>query len=325
MLCAGARLPYAVAMNPTIIAYPGLGAFEALFGARYDILKLPQDAEARAQVLHDDGARVQAAVVIGSIGLPAPILSALPNLKLIAAFGVGYDGVDLETARARGIAVTNCPNINHEDVADVAMGLIISCARRIAEGDRLVRAGGWTSPVAFPPPRRLRGRKLGIVGLGAIGDAIGQRGEAFGMDIAWTGPRPKDAKWRYEADLHALATWADVLALALRPDPGTEKMIDARVLEALGPEGILVNVSRGSVVDEDALIAALKSGTLGAAGLDVFETEPTPAARWADFPNTTLTPHFGGGTRDSIMESAQLVLENLRRHFAGEELATRVV
>lgn len=311
-------------MKPKIIAYPGLGAFEALFAPHFDLLKLPAEPDARAAILRDQGADVEAAVVIGSIGLPAPIMAALANLKLIAAFGVGYDGVDLETAKARGIAVTNCPNINHEDVADVAIGLIISCARRIAEGDRLVRAGGWTSPVAFPPPRRLRGRKLGIVGLGAIGDAIARRGEALGMEIAWTGPRPKDVTWRYEADLHALAVWADVLALALRPDPGTERMIDAHVLGALGPDAMLVNVSRGSVVDEDALIAALKSGALGSAGLDVFETEPTPTARWADVPNTTLTPHFGGGTRDSIMESAQLVLENLRRHFAGEELATRV-
>lgn len=312
-------------MKPKIIAYPGLGAFEALFGANYDVLKLPTEADARAEILRAQGADVEAAVVIGSIGLPAPILSALPNLKLIAAFGVGYDGIDLDTAKARGIAVTNCPSINHEDVADVALGLILSCARRIADGDRLVRAGGWTSPVAFPPPQRVSTRKLGIVGLGSIGDAIARRGEAFGMEIAWTGPRPKDVKWRYEPDLHALASWADVLALALRPDPGTEKMIDARILTALGPNGMLVNVSRGSVVDEDALIAALQSGALGSAGLDVFETEPSPAARWRDVPNTTLTPHFGGGTRESIMASAQLVLENMRRHYAGEALATRVV
>lgn len=312
-------------MKPKIIAYPGLGAFEALFAPNYDLLKLPADAEARAAVLRDGGASVEAAVVIGSIGLPAPIMSALPNLKLIAGFGVGYDGVDLETAKARGIAVTNCPNINHEDVADVAMALILSCARHIAAGDHFVRDGKWTSPVSFPPPKRVSARKLGIVGLGAIGDAIARRAQAFGMEIAWFGPRPKDAPWRYEPDLHALATWADVLALALRPDPGTEKMIDARILSALGPEGMLVNVSRGSVVDEDALIAALKTGTLGSAGLDVFETEPSPAARWRDVPNTTLTPHFGGGTRESIMASAQLVLENIRRHYAGEELATRVV
>jgi len=311
-------------MKPKIIAYPGLGAFEGLFAPHYDMLKLPADAAERATYLRESGPGTQAGVVIGSIGLPADIMAALPDLKLIAAFGVGYDGVDLNAAGARKIAVTNCPNINHEDVADVAMGLMISCARHIAAGDRFVRAGKWVSPVSFPPPRRLGGRKLGIVGLGAIGDAVARRAAAFGMEIAWNGPRPKQVAWRYEPDLLSLATWADVLVMALRPDPGTEKMINADVLKALGGDGMLINVSRGSVIDEDALIAALRSGALGSAGLDVFETEPTSADRWPDVPNTTLTPHFGGGTRESIMESAQLVLENLRRHFAGEALATRV-
>jgi lactate dehydrogenase-like 2-hydroxyacid dehydrogenase len=311
-------------MKPTILPFPGLGAFEQLFGAHYEVLKLPHDPGERAAKLAAEGGKVEAAVVIGSIGLPADILAALPNLKLIAAFGVGYDGVDLGAARDRGIVVTNCPNINHEDVADVALGLMISCVRNIAAGDRAVRDGSWKGVATFPPPRRLKSRKLGIVGLGAIGDALAIRAAACGMEIAWTGPRPKSTPWRYEPDLHALATWADVLAMTLRPDPGTEKMIDTRMLDALGPEGIVINVARGSVIDEDALIAALKEGRIGGAGLDVFATEPSPPERWAGVPNTTLTPHFGGGTRESIMESAQLVLENLRRHFAGEPLATRV-
>lgn len=311
-------------MRPTIIAYPGLGAFEQLFGADYEIFRLPADPAERAAKLAGEGEKVEAAVVIGSIGLPAEIMAALPRLKLIAAFGVGYDGVDLTGASDRGIAVTNCPNINHEDVADVALGLMISCVRNIAAGDRAVRSGAWKGVATFAPPKRLSARRLGIVGLGAIGDALALRAAACGMEIAWTGPREKSTPWRYEPDLMALAQWCDVLAMTLRPDPGTEKMIDARVLDALGAEGIVINVSRGSVIDEDALIAALKDGRLGGAGLDVFATEPSPPERWADVPNTTLTPHFGGGTRESIMESAQLVLENLRRHFAGEALATRV-
>jgi lactate dehydrogenase-like 2-hydroxyacid dehydrogenase len=310
-------------MKPVILVYPGLGALEGLFAA-YEILRLPGDPQTRAALLSERGRDVRAVVTIGSVGAPPDVLAACPNLELISVFGVGYDGVDVPAMRARGVAVTNCPNINHEDVADVALGLLISCARHIAAGDRLVRAGGWKGPVAFPPPRRLGGRMLGIVGLGAIGDAVALRAAAFGMEIAWTGPRPKTVPWRYEPDLIALARWADVLAMTLRPDPGTEKMIGAAVLDALGPDGIVINVARGSVIDEDALIAALKAGRIAAAGLDVFEQEPTPASRWADVPNVTLTPHFGGGTRDSIMESAQLVLENLRRHFAGEPLKTPV-
>ncbi|MDX2235247.1 MAG: NAD(P)-dependent oxidoreductase, partial [Hyphomonadaceae bacterium] len=202
--------------------------------------------------------------------------------------------------------------------------LILSCVRHIAAGDRLVRAGGWSGPVAFAPPKRLSARALGIVGLGAIGEALARRAQACGMSVAWTGPRAKPSPWRYEPDLLSLAAASDVLAMTLRPDPGTERMVDAAVLDALGPDGIVINVARGSVIDEDALIAALKSGRIAGAGLDVFAQEPTPPARWADVPNVTLTPHLGGGTREAILESAQLVLENLRRHFAGEALATPV-
>jgi len=311
-------------MKPTILAYPALGGLDAFFADAFDVVRLPTAGPERAAFLAETGPKIAAAVAIGSIGIPADVLAALPNLKMISCFGVGYDAIDLETTRARGIAVTNCPNINHEDVADVAFGLIISCVRNIAAGDRLVRAGGWSGPLAFPPPKRLSARKIGIVGLGAIGDAVARRAAVFGMEIAWTGPRPKPAPWRHEPSLHALASWCDVLVMTLRPDPGTENMVDAAILDALGPEGVIVNVARGSVIDEDALIAALKAGRIGGAGLDVFETEPTPPARWTDVPNLTLTPHLGGGTRDAIMESALLVLENLRRHFAGEPLATPV-
>lgn len=311
-------------MNPRILTYPGLGAFNTLFSAQYEPLSLPQDATERSAFLAVQGAGIEAAVVIGSRGLPEGAFEALPDLKLIACFGVGYDGVDLETANRRGVAVTNCPNINHEDVADTAMGLLLSCVRHIAAGDRAVRAGAWKGAMAFPPPRRLKARKLGIVGLGAIGQALGVRAQACGLEIGWCGPRPKDTPWRREPDLLSLARWSDILALALRPDPGTDRMVNAAVLEALGPEGVVINVSRGSVIDEDALIAALREGRIAGAGLDVFAVEPTPAERWADIPSVTLTPHLGGGTRESILESAQLVLENLRRHYAGEALATRV-
>ncbi|HRK65106.1 MAG TPA: NAD(P)-dependent oxidoreductase, partial [Terricaulis sp.] len=157
----------------------------------------------------------------------------------------------------------------------------------------------------------------------AIGQAIAARAEAFGLEIAWHGPRRKpDVAHRYEADLLELARWADVLAIAARGDKSTENIIDARVIDALGSDGILINVSRGSVVDEDALIAALKDGRIAGAGLDVFQEEPTPAARWKDVPNTTLTPHLGGGTREALYAGSQNVLENLRRFYAGEALLT---
>ena len=300
--------------KPVLLAHPGLGAFEGLFAAHYEVTRLPADPAT---------CRARAAVTIGSIGLPAAALRAMPDLKLIACFGAGVDGIDRALCAERGIAVTNCPAINHEDVADVAVGLIISVTRHIAAGDRMVRAGGWSGPLAFPPAPRLRGRKLGVVGLGAIGLALAARAVAHGLDVRWTGPRPKpDAPYSFESDLQTLAAWSDILAVCAPGGPATDGLIDARTIAALGPNGILINVARGSLVDEDALIAALKSGQLGGAGLDVFAQEPTPPARWADVPNVTLTPHLGGATREAIIESAQLVLENVRRFFAGEPLAT---
>ena len=270
-----------------------------------------------------DRTDIRAAVTIGHVGLTNAMIDALPNLGAIVCFGVGVDGLDLAHCTQRGVAITHGREINHEDVADVALGLMIARLRLFTEGERVLREGTWSPPLAVPPQRRLRGRKLGVVGMGAIGQAIAARAEAFGLEIAWHGPRRKpDVAHRYEADLLELARWADVLAIAARGDKSTENIIDARVIDALGSDGILINVSRGSVVDEDALIAALKDGRIAGAGLDVFQEEPTPAARWKDVPNTTLTPHLGGGTREALYAGSQNVLENLRRFYAGEALLT---
>lgn len=294
-----------------LLVHPPLGLFEMQLGG-YEVEHWPTERK-----------DIAAAVTIGSVGLSNDMIDALPQLKAIVCFGVGVDGLDLEYCRARGIGIAHGRDINHEDVADVAMGLLIAVARSFTQGERALREGKWTPPLAVPPQRRLRGRKLGIVGMGAIGQAIAVRAQAFGLEVRWTGPRRKpQIALDYEADLLALARWADALVISARGDRSTEKIIDARVIDALGPDGILINVSRGSVVDEDALIAALKAGKLGAAGLDVFATEPTPPERWRDVPNTTLTPHLGGGTREALWAGSQNVLENLRRHFAGEPLAT---
>lgn len=302
--------------KPALLAHPGLGGLAGLFAQHYTIVRWPEAS----------GTDVEAAVVIGAEGLPKGAIEALPKLKLIACFGAGYDGVDADACRARGVAITNCPGANAADVADVAIGLLISAVRGIAYGDRMVRAGDWKGLPAIPPPKALGGMKLGVVGLGAIGLAAAKRAAAFEMDVRWTGPRAKpEAPFAYEPDLMTLATWADALILALRPDAGTERMINADVIDALGSDGVLVNVARGSVVDEDALIAALKAGRLGAAGLDVFEQEPTPASRWADVPNVTLTPHLAGATRNSVMAMAQTVMANLAAHFSGAPLLTRVL
>jgi lactate dehydrogenase-like 2-hydroxyacid dehydrogenase len=297
--------------KPALLVHPPLGLFEMQLGA-YDVVHWPTER-----------ADIRAAVTIGGVGLANAMIDALPNLACIACFGVGVDGLDLVHCKARNVAVTHGRDINHEDVADVALGLIIARLRLFTEAERVLREDKWTPPLAVPPQRRLRGRKLGIVGMGAIGQAIAVRAEAFGMEICWHGPRrKKEIAYRYEGDLLELARWADVLAISARGDKSTEGIIDGRVIDALGADGVLINVSRGSLVDEGALIAALKDGRLGGAGLDVFVQEPTPSARWAGVPNTTLTPHIGGGTREALYAGSQNVLENLRRFHAGEPLLT---
>ncbi len=299
-----------MSQKPAVLVHPPLALFELRLAADFDILHWPTDRT-----------DITAAVTIGQVGIPGEAIAALPGLRLIACFGVGVDGLDLGLCRARGVAVTHGRAINHEDVADVAMGLVIACARRMSEGAAVLRAGAWAAPLAVPPQRRLRGMKLGVVGMGAIGEAVAARAAPFGLAIAWTGPRAKPhVALRYEPDLLALATWADVLVVCARGDQGC--IIDAGVIAALGEDGYLINIARGSLVDEDALIAALKAGKLAGAGLDVFAQEPTAPARWADVPNAVLTPHIGGGTREALFEGAQNVLENLRRHFAGEALLT---
>jgi lactate dehydrogenase-like 2-hydroxyacid dehydrogenase len=298
--------------KPPLLVHPSLGFFETRLAADYDVIHWPTERK-----------DIRAAVTIGHVGISNEMIDTLPELGCIVCFGVGVDGIDLAYAAKRGVAISHGRDINHEDVADVAIGLIIARLRLFTEGEKVLRGGAWTPPLAVPPQKRLRGRKLGIVGMGAIGSAIAVRGGAFGMDIKWYGPRAKpDVKYAYEPDLLKLAEWCDILAIAARGDKTTEKIVNADVIKAVGGDGIIVNISRGSVIDEDAMIAALKAGALGGAGLDVFVEEPTPVSRWADVPNTTLTPHLGGATREALWEGSQNVIENLRRFYAGEELLT---
>jgi lactate dehydrogenase-like 2-hydroxyacid dehydrogenase len=267
---------------------------------------------------------IRALVVAGEFPVDKALAESLPNLGLIACLTAGYDGVDLAWAAGRGLKVSHSPGVNVEDVADHAMGLILSAWRRIAEGDRLVRAGSWRPNEKMVTPS-LTGSRLGIVGLGAIGAAVARRAGAFGLSVGWWGPREKpDAPWPRARDAVTLAKESDIVVVAARATEDNRGLISADVLHALGAEGLLVNVSRGQVVDEDALIAALRSGALGMAALDVFAEEPTPAARWADVPNVVLTPHTAGATSAAVPKMAALTKQNLIRFFAGEPLVTPV-
>jgi lactate dehydrogenase-like 2-hydroxyacid dehydrogenase len=267
---------------------------------------------------------IRAMIVAGEFALDKHLIESLPGLGLIACFTSGYDGIDTAWAKGRGLQVSHAPAVNHEDVADHALGMIIAARRQIVSGDRALRAGEWT-PHAKTITPSLRDQKLGIVGLGLIGRALAERARAIGMHIAWWGPRPKpEAEWPRAASLLELAQGSDVLAVCLRADDSNRGLISREVIEALGPEGLLVNVSRGQVVDEDALIAALKAGRLGQAALDVFREEPTPARRWADVPNTVLTPHTAGATTEAVQRMLGLLLDNLEAFFAGRPLKTPV-
>jgi lactate dehydrogenase-like 2-hydroxyacid dehydrogenase len=267
---------------------------------------------------------IAAMVVAGEFPIDKALADRLPKLGLIACFTSGHDGVDVAWARSRGLQVSHAPGVNHDDVADHAIGLVLAAWRRIRDGDAQLRAGDW-KPTEKTMTASLSGRRLGIVGLGAIGAAVARRAEASGLTVAWWGPREKsDAPWPREDSLEALAASSDIVVVACKATPETTGLISKTVVEALGPHGLLVNVSRGQVLDEDAVIAALKSGRLGLAALDVFVTEPTPAERWADVPNTVLTPHTAGATNAAVPKMVALLRENLRRFFAGEPVANPV-
>jgi len=268
---------------------------------------------------------IGAIVVAGEFPVDQALAESLPNLGLIACFTAGYDGVDLAWAAARGLKVSHSPGVNHEDVADQAMGLMLAAWRGLVEGHAIVREGRWR-PTEKRITTSLGGRRLGIVGLGAIGEAVARRAETFGLSVAWWGPNEKpDAPWPRAGSLVDLAEESDILIVAARAGADNRRMVDRRVFEALGPQGLLINVARGQLVDEDALIAALTSGALGMAALDVFETEPTPPERWAEIPNVVLSPHTAGATSAALPKMVALTRENLRRFFAGEPLANAVI
>ncbi|NNU81165.1 2-hydroxyacid dehydrogenase [Halovulum dunhuangense] len=254
-------------------------------------------------------------------------MDALPALELIALFGVGHDHVDLEAARARGIAVANTPDVLNDDVADLAVGMLLASARRIPQADEWVRGGDWARQGAFPLLRKVSGKPAGILGLGRIGRAIANRLSAFDMPIHYWSRTPKKtpAGWQRHDSALSLAREVDFLVLAVAGGPDTAGMVSAEVLDALGPEGTLVNIARGSVVDEEALIAALADRRIAAAALDVFASEPAPDPRLAALPNVLMQPHHASGTVETRAAMGALQRENIRAFFEGRPLPGRVV
>ncbi len=256
--------------------------------------------------------------LIAAAPIPGELIAALPQLGLIAAFGAGVERIDRAAAAARGVKVANAPDPTARCVADLAMALVLAAGRGLVAGDAFVRSGAWTAG-QFPLMPRISRRRMGLLGLGRIGRAIAARAAAFDMPVAYHTRRPvAGVAFTHHADLRSLADWAEVLVVACPGGEATRNLVDAAVLRALGPTGILVNIARGSIVDEDALIAALEQGTIAAAGLDVFVDEPEVPARLRACRNAVLMPHRGGGTIETWEETADDTIANIAAFLAGE-------
>ena len=260
-------------------------------------------------------------VTSGGRGIDAATLAKLPAVKLVSCFGVGVDAIDTTYCKSRGITVTNTPDVLTDDVADLALALLLASLRKVAEADRFVRAGKWLKG-SLPLATTVAGRKVGIVGMGRIGQAIADRCRAFKTEIGYFGPRRKPVEGQFFPDLVEMAKWADVLVAACPGGEATRGLVSGKVLEALGPEGHFVNISRGSVVDEKAMVRLLVEGKLGGAGLDVFEDEPRVPAELLTLDNVVLQPHQGSGTTQTRMAMGDLTVGNVDAFFAGKPLLT---
>ena len=275
-------------------------------------------------LLRERGGGLRAVATKGELGASAALMDALPALEVISCYGVGVDAIDLPAARSRGVRVTNTPGVLTEEVADMAWALLLAAARRITLGDAHVRSGGWAARGAMPLTTRVWGRRLGIVGMGAIGQAVARRAAGFGMSVAYSGrARKPDLPHAYHPTPASLAAASDILVVCAAGGAETRGLVDRAAIEALPPGGLLVNVSRGTVVDEAALLDALRAGRISA-GLDVFLGEPDVDPALAALGNVVLQPHNASGTRETRAAMGDLMLENLLAHFAGRPLLTPV-
>lgn len=281
----------------------------------------------KAGFLAGVGPTVRAIATRGELGASRAMIEACPRLEIISVYGVGFDAVDLKAARERGIRVTNTPDVLTNDVADLGVAMMLCLSRAITSAERWVRDGSWAAKGLYPLQRRVWGKRAGVLGLGHIGFEVAKRLQGFDLDIAYSDVAPKEhAKdWRFIADPVALARHADFLFVTLAASANTRHIVNREVIEAVGPEGMVINISRASNIDEDALLAALESGKLGSAALDVFEGEPKLNARFLALNNVLLQPHHASGTVETRKAMGQLVRDNLVAHFAGRPLLTPVL
>ena len=292
--------------------------------AAYTLHKL-WEAGDRQRFLAEHGASIRAIATRGELGASAELIAALPRLELIACYGVGTDAIDLAAAGSRGVRVTNTPDVLSGDVADLAVGLSVAVMRRIPAADAYVRSGAWATGT-MDLMTRLHGRRVGVAGFGRIGRTIARRFSGFDVEIGYFARTARgDSPYRYFDTIVDLAAWCDLLIVILPGDATTRGIVNGDVLRALGPQGFLVNVARGSTVDEPALLDALERNAIAGAALDVFWNEPNIDQRFMRLPNVVLQPHNGSATVESRRAMGQLVRDNLQAHFSGQPLLTPVV
>ncbi len=283
------------------------------------------EAGDRAALLKELAPRVRALATYTAFGADRALMSALPKLELISHFGVGVDSIDLAAAQERGIAVTNTPEVLNECVADTGMALVLNALRKFPQAEAHLRSGYWESRGGYPFTTSLGGKTLGVLGLGRIGEAVAKRALGFGMKIRYHNRNRKDVPYAYDPDPVTLARNSDVLMVVTPGGPATQKLVNAEVLDALGPAGYLVNIARGSVVDEPVLLKYLQEKRIAGAGLDVFADEPRVPPAFFALDNAVLLPHVASATVETRTAMGNLQIDNLRAHFAGKPLLTRVV
>lgn len=285
------------------------------------------EASDQAAFLTEVGPGVRGIATRGELGACAEMIAACPALEIISVYGVGYDAVDLDAARAREIRVTNTPDVLTADVADLGVAMMLAQWRGMVGAEAWVRKGDWAAKGLYPLKTRVHGKRAGVLGLGRIGYEVARRLAGFDMEIAYSDVAPKDyaGDWEFIADASALAARSDVLFVTLAASAETRHIVGEAVINALGAEGLLVNISRASNIDEEALLSALETGVLGAAALDVFEGEPSLNPRFLALDNVMLQPHHASGTIETRKAMGQLVRDNLAAHFDGRDLPTPVL
>jgi len=312
-------------MKPDIV-FTGKGhaATQATLEAEFTVHKLFESNE-KEKFLRERADRVRGIASFGHLPVNGALMDALPKLEIIANFGVGVDQINLDDAKARKIIVTNTPDVLNECVADTALALIMNTLRKLPQSEQHLRAGKWVGAGPYPLTTALGGKVLGILGLGRIGEAIAKRAMACGMTIRYHNRNKKNVPYPYDPDPVTLAKNSDVLMVVTPGGAETAKLVGARVLDALGPQGYVCNIARGSVIDEPVLLKYLQEKKIAGAGLDVFVDEPRVPPEFFTLDNAVLFPHVGSATVETRKAMGDLQIENLRLHFAGKPVRTRVV